>query len=321
MSDHESTSPEGAGDPRPDGTGKLAVVAGDSLVTGRAGRAPVPWTVPPAPAASRGPAQARRGGRAPFGFVPLAAIGIAFLALPLVGLVARVPWRHLPEDLTAPGVLTALRLSLVCSLGAVALSVFSACPWPGCWRACSFRGARPWCAPWYAAAWCFRRWSAAWPCCSRSAGAAWSASRSYGAFGLTLPFTTAGAILAETFVAMPFFVITVEAGLRSMDRRLRGRGGDPRRRPLDDLPARHAAADRARRCWPAPSSPGRGRWASSAPPSPSPATCRARPRPCPLAVYLALQNNPDAAITLSLILLVICLAVLIALRDRWFPSR
>ena len=39
------------------------------------------------------------------------------------------------------------------------------------------------------------------------------------AFGITLPFTTAGAILAEAFVAMPFLVITVEAGLRAMDRR------------------------------------------------------------------------------------------------------
>src|SRR5262249_56174418 len=37
--------------------------------------------------------------------------------------------------------------------------------------------------------------------------------------GVTLPFTTWGAILAEAFVAMPFFVIVVEAGLRSLDTR------------------------------------------------------------------------------------------------------
>src|SRR5438445_11421022 len=37
--------------------------------------------------------------------------------------------------------------------------------------------------------------------------------------GITLPFTTAGVVFAETFVAMPFLVLTVEAGLRSMDRR------------------------------------------------------------------------------------------------------
>ena len=41
----------------------------------------------------------------------------------------------------------------------------------------------------------------------------------------------------------------------------------------------------------------------------------------PLAVYLALQNNPDAAITLSLVMLAISLAVLVGLRRHWFPAR
>ena len=40
------------------------------------------------------------------------------------------------------------------------------------------------------------------------------------AFGVRLPFSAAGAALAETFVAMPFFVLTVEGALRSVDRRL-----------------------------------------------------------------------------------------------------
>ena len=30
-------------------------------------------------------------------------------------------------------------------------------------------------------------------------------------FGLTLPFTTAGAIVAATFVSLPFFVLAIEA--------------------------------------------------------------------------------------------------------------
>jgi molybdate transport system permease protein len=37
----------------------------------------------------------------------------------------------------------------------------------------------------------------------------------------------------------------------------------------------------------------------------------------PIAVYYALQNDPDAVIALSLVLLVVSLAVLISLRDRW----
>ena len=37
-------------------------------------------------------------------------------------------------------------------------------------------------------------------------------------FGLTLPFTTAAVVLAETFVAMPFLVVAVESAFRSADR-------------------------------------------------------------------------------------------------------
>jgi molybdate transport system permease protein len=40
----------------------------------------------------------------------------------------------------------------------------------------------------------------------------------------------------------------------------------------------------------------------------------------PLAVYIALETDLEAAIALSLILLFISLGVLVALRDRWFPS-
>ncbi len=319
MSDHESTSPEGAGGPRPDGTGKLAVVAGDSLVTGRAGRAPVPWTVPPAPAASRRPAQARRGGRAPFGFVPLAAIGIAFLALPVVALVARVPWRHLPEDLTAPGVLTALRLSLVCSFGAVALSVVLGVPLAWLLARVPFRGRNvvravvtlPMVLPpvvgGVALLLAFGRSGIVGQWLDR-------------AFGLTLPFTTTAAILAETFVAMPFLVITVEAGIRSMDRRYEdaaatlgaGHWTTFRRVTLPLIaPALGAGAAL---CW----ARALGEFGATITFA---GNLPGRTQTIPLAVYLALQNNPDAAITLSLIMLVICLAVLIALRDRWFPSR
>ncbi len=37
--------------------------------------------------------------------------------------------------------------------------------------------------------------------------------------GVRLPFTTAGAVAAETFVAMPFYVLTVEGALRAVERR------------------------------------------------------------------------------------------------------
>ena len=36
-------------------------------------------------------------------------------------------------------------------------------------------------------------------------------------FGLTIPFTPLAVVLAETFVAMPFLIVTVEGALRSAD--------------------------------------------------------------------------------------------------------
>src|ERR1019366_9809938 len=38
-------------------------------------------------------------------------------------------------------------------------------------------------------------------------------------FGIQMTFSTVGAVMAETFVAMPFLIITVEAALRSLDGR------------------------------------------------------------------------------------------------------
>jgi molybdate transport system permease protein len=40
----------------------------------------------------------------------------------------------------------------------------------------------------------------------------------------------------------------------------------------------------------------------------------------PLAVYLALESDPDAAVALSLVLLVVSIAVLAGLRDRWLSA-
>jgi molybdate transport system permease protein len=40
----------------------------------------------------------------------------------------------------------------------------------------------------------------------------------------------------------------------------------------------------------------------------------------PLAVFVALEQNRDAAITISLIMVGVSLAVLISLKDRWWRS-
>ena len=40
----------------------------------------------------------------------------------------------------------------------------------------------------------------------------------------------------------------------------------------------------------------------------------------PLAVYNALETDPEAAIALSLVLLLVAVVVLVGLRDRWLRA-
>ncbi len=190
------------------------MVAGDAISPPQRSE-PAPWWAP----ASEIRRAVRPGGdRAPLGFVPLAVVAVVFLTLPLVALLVRAPWRSLPGDLTAPGVLTALRLSLVCSVGALCLSLVFGVPLAWLLARVRFRGRNlvralvllPMVLPpvvgGVALLLAFGRNGIAGQWLDRL-------------FGITLPFSTAGAMLAETFVAMPFLVITVEAGIRAMDRR------------------------------------------------------------------------------------------------------
>ena len=190
------------------------MVAGDAIAPPKRPE-PAPWWAPAADG-RRAPRPSRD--KAPLGFVPLAVVAVAFLTLPLVALVVRAPWRSLPGDLTAPGVLTALRLSLICSVGALCLSLVFGVPLAWLLARVRFRGRNvvralvllPMVLPpvvgGVALLLAFGRNGLAGQWLDRL-------------FGITLPFSTAGAMLAETFVAMPFLVITVEAGIRAMDRR------------------------------------------------------------------------------------------------------
>jgi molybdate transport system permease protein len=295
--------------------GRLAVVAGDALSAETAPPVAPPWTGPPP---ARFPRAAPRA-QAPFGFVPLAVLAVAFLVLPLVALVVRAPWASLPADLTAPGVLTALRLSLVCSVSAVAISLVLGVPLAWLLARVRFRGRNlvravvllPMVLPpvvgGVALLLAFGRHGLAGQWLDRL-------------LGVTLPFSTAGAILAETFVAMPFLVITVEAGIRAMDRRYEdaaatlgaGQWTTFRRVTLPLIaPALGAGAAL---CW----ARALGEFGATITFA---GNLPGSTQTMPLAVYLALQSNPEAAFTLSLVMLVISLTVLVLLRGRWFPSR
>jgi molybdate transport system permease protein len=244
-----------------------------------------------------------------------AAIGAAFFIVPLVGLIVRSPWGDAVAALTAPETLESLRLSLVASLSATAVALLLGVPMAWVYARVAFPGRNllralttlPMVLPpvvgGIALLLAFGR---------RGLLGAWLATT----FGITFPFTTVGVVMAETFVAMPFLILTVEAGLRSMDRRYEEAAralGASRWRVFTRVtlpligPSLFAGAVL---CW-ARALGEFGATITFAGNFPGVT------QTMPLAVYLLLATNQEASFILSLVLLLISLIVLVGLRDRW----
>jgi molybdate transport system permease protein len=138
-------------------------------------------------------------------------------------------------------------------------------------------------------------------------------------FGITLPFTTTGVVIAEAFVAMPFLVITVEGALRSADQGLEEAAATLGSRPFATfrrvtlpLIAPSLLAGSVL-CW-ARALGEFGATITFAGNFPG------RTQTMPLAVYVAWERDPDAAIALSLVLLLVSVLVLVLMRDRWLTG-
>ncbi len=258
----------------------------------------------------------RRTRRTPWTWILIAVVGFLFLLLPLVGLVLQVPWSSLASDLSSPEATSALRLSLVCSLWATALAVLFGVPIAWVLARVEFPGR--------SIARALVLLPMVLPPVVGGVGLFYALGRDglvgrylYGWFGIQLTFSTAGAVIAETFVALPFLVITVEAALRSMDRRYEEAATTLGAKPFTVarritlpliLPGLVAGIALA--------------WARALGEFGATITFAGnvadRTRTTPLAVYLLLESRPDVAIGLSVVLLAVCIAVLALLRDRWF---
>ena len=253
-------------------------------------------------------------GGVPWPAVAVAAIGAALFVLPLAGLVAHAFDAGVWRAIASPAARSALRLSVVCSLCATACAVLLGLPLAWVQARGEFRGRAllravtmlpivlPPVVGGVALLFAFGR---------RGLVGRWLDQL----FGIRLPFTTAGAILAETFVAMPFFVLTVEAALRGVDRRLEdaartlgARRWTVFRRVTVPL-IRPSLLAGAVLCW-ARALGEFGATITFAGNFPG------RTQTLPLAVYLALESDPDAGVVLSLVLLAVSLAILIGLRGR-----
>ncbi|MCY1139918.1 ABC transporter permease [Actinoplanes sp. Pm04-4] len=256
--------------------------------------------------------------RIPLALAVPAVLGLAFLILPLAGLLIRAPWSTLPERLTEPGILAALRLSLLTASLATVVCLILGVPLAWVLARAEFPGRRlvralvtvplvlPPVVGGVALLLVFGR---------RGLVGEWLDQT----FGVSLPFTTAGVVVAEAFVAMPFLVIAVEGALRGADSRYEEAAatlGATRwtafRRVTLPLIAPGVAAG-AVLCW-ARALGEFGATITFAGNFPG------RTQTMPLAVYLALEQDVDAAIVLSLVLLAVSVGILAALRDKWVAA-
>lgn len=236
--------------------------------------------------------------------------------LPLFGLLWRTPWPRLVELVTSEVVADALRLSLLSSLAATTVSLVLGLPLAWLLARVDFPGKSlvrglvllPLILP---------------PVVGGAALLFALGRRGvlgeplYRMSGIVLPFSIAGVILATTFVAMPFLVITVEGAIRNLDDRFEGAAaslGAGRwtvlRRVTLPMIAPSVMAGLALT------------WARAFGEFGATITFAGnlpgRTQTLPLAVFVALESDREVAVAISLLMIVISLGVLIALRDRWW---
>ncbi|VXB88507.1 ABC transporter permease [Nocardioides sp. AX2bis] len=149
-------------------------------------------------------------------FVP-ALLGAAFVLLPLVAIVARTPWSRFLELITSESSREALALSLRTSATSTLICVLLGVPMAVVLARTSFRGqgilrslvllplVLPPVVGGIALLYTFGRRGLL--------------GETFEVLGLQVAFSTTAVVLAQTFVAMPFLVVSLEGALRSAGRR------------------------------------------------------------------------------------------------------
>lgn len=248
----------------------------------------------------------------------LASVALSLFFVPLLSLAIRAPWSNLGEILSSSVVHDAFKLSLICSIIAAVLCIvigipcawvlaYSSLPGKSTFRAlCTLSMVLP-------------------PVVSGVALIAALGRRGvvgqflFSWWGIQIPFTVVAVVIAETFVALPFLILTVDAALRQLD-------------PVFDESARvHGATS-----WysfrrvilpsirPAVIAGVVLAWARALGEFGATITfagnLQGRTQTVPSAVFLALERNRGEAIMLSLILVAVSLSILVLLRDRWITA-
>ena len=257
-------------------------------------------------------------GRAPLALTIPALIALLFLIFPVIAIFVRAPWGTLGRDLSTPEARDALRLSLETTLVSTAACVVLGVPLAWVLARTAFRGR--------SLVRALVTLPLVLPPVVGGIALLLALGRNgivgkplYEAFGITFPFTTEGVILAQTFVALPFMVISVEGAFRASD-------------PRYDEAAATLGASRwstFRRVTLPLALPGivAGSvlsWARALGEFGATVTFAGNfpgvTRTMPVQIYLARYEDTDSAIALSLVLIVVSVAVLALLRERWLSG-
>ena len=138
--------------------------------------------------------------------------------------------------------------------------------------------------------------------------------------GLVLPYSLGGVVLANAFVALPFVVLTIEGSLRSLD-------------PRFELAAASLGANEFKTTVRVVLPMVRGSlvaagflaWARALGEFGATITFAGnipgRTQTLPLAVFVAMETDQEAALAMSVVLILISLGVLLTMRERWWPAR
>ncbi|MGL4175734.1 MAG: ABC transporter permease [Dermatophilaceae bacterium] len=244
-----------------------------------------------------------------------ACLATALVVIPLVGLLAGTDWSRLPDRLADPLVRPALRLSALTTLVTVLVCVGLGTPLA--WLLSRADGR--------AATWLRAVLTVPVVLPPVVGGVAlllvYGRQGVVGApllelAGIRLPFTPVAVVLAQVFVALPFFVLAAEGAMRGVDRRVLDVAATLGARPLHVLI--HVALPMAA---PGVAAGAALAWARALGEFGATITFAGnfagRTQTAPLAVYVALQDDPQTAVALSLAMLVVSVAVLALMRGRW----
>lgn len=257
-------------------------------------------------------------GRPPLLLLMPAGLAVFLLVVPLAAMVAALDWRALPDQLSSGPLRSALWLSLTTSTAAMLVCLALGLPTAWLLARVDFPGRTlvrmlvtvPMVLPPVVAGVALRT--------------AFGRSGLLGepllvATGFAFPFTAWGVVLAHVFVSMPFVVLAIEGALRSAD-------------PELDAAAATLGASRwttFRRVTVPLALPGivAGMvlgWARSLGEFGATITFNGNypgtTQTMPTLIYVTRQSDKDAALALSFVMLVVSVAVLLLLRDRWLGT-